>query len=94
MQMKFISLFTLLAAFFTSLNAQDALKYFDSEKLITPGVFYYPEHWPQSQWERDFENMAKMGFEYVHMGEFAWAFLEPAEGNYQFEWFDKAIDGY
>ncbi len=90
--MKFICLFIILAAFSTSLNAQNALKFFDNEKLITPGIFYYPEHWPQSQWERDFENMAKMGFEYVHMGEFSWAFLEPTEGNYQFEWLDKAID--
>ena len=32
-----------------------------------------------------------MGFEFIHMGEFAWTFFEPEEGKFDFEWFDYAI---
>jgi beta-galactosidase len=59
---------------------------------MTVGTFYFPEHWPQSQWDRDFAKMNEMGFEYVHMGEFSWAMLEPEEGLYDFEWLDKAVE--
>jgi len=72
-------------------NGQDASRFFPKEKLITTGTFYYPEHWPESQWNRDFKNIADMGFEYVHIAEFAWAFLEPEEGKYDFGWLDKAV---
>ena len=86
-------LFTLflICLIFTS-YAQDVTRFFHEDKLITTGTFYYPEHWPETQWDRDFKKMADMGFEYVHMAEFAWAFLEPKEGVYNFEWLDKAID--
>ncbi len=55
------------------------------------GVYYYPEHWPKEQWERDLKNIAAMGFDFTHFGEFAWAFLEPEEGKYDFEWLDEAV---
>lgn len=70
----------------------NAANFFPENRLMTVGAFYYPEHWPENQWERDFVNMAAMGFEYVHMGEFAWAFLEPVEGVFDFAWLDRAID--
>ncbi len=70
---------------------QQALKYFPKTDLTTVGVYYYPEHWPKDQWERDIKNIAAMGFEFVHMGEFAWTFFEPEEGKYDFEWFDEVI---
>lgn len=65
--------------------------FFKDSDLSRTWVYYYPEHWPEDQWERDFKNMADLGFEAVHMGEFAWAQLEPQEGVYQFEWLDQAI---
>ncbi len=58
---------------------------------MTVGVYYYPEAWPEAQWERDIANIKKLGFEYIHMGEFAWAFFEPQEGHYDFSWFDRAV---
>ncbi|MBN1925761.1 MAG: beta-galactosidase, partial [Prolixibacteraceae bacterium] len=70
---------------------QKPSSFLPQKKLMTIGVFYYPEHWPESQWNRDFKNMAEMGFKYVHMGEFSWAFLEPVEGKYDFKWLDKAV---
>lgn len=56
------------------------------------GVFYYPEQWPRSQWQRDFDGMAKLGFDFTHMAEFSWTYLEPEEGHFDFEWLDHAID--
>lgn len=55
------------------------------------GVFYYPEQWPKEQWQRDFKNIAKLGFEFTHMAEFAWALLEPKEGCFDFSWLDEAV---
>ncbi len=55
------------------------------------GVCYYPEHWPESQWRSDAEQMASLGLRYVRIGEFAWSRLEPARGQFDFEWLDRAI---
>ena len=55
------------------------------------GVYYYPEQWPEAQWPRDFNGMAKLGFEFTHMAEFSWTYLEPKEGQYDFSWLDHAI---
>jgi beta-galactosidase len=66
-------------------------KYFQDKDLIITGVYYYPEHWDESQWDRDFKKIAELGFEFVHMSEFAWAQLEPKEGSYDFAWLDRAV---
>ena len=71
--------------------ADSAQRFFPVKDLMSVGVYYYPEHWPREQWERDFANMEKMGFEFVHMAEFAWAFMEPEEGKFDFEWLDHAV---
>ncbi len=55
------------------------------------GVAYYPEHWPESYWERDAKLMSAAGVNAVRMGEFAWYLMEPAEGEYDFTLFDRAI---
>ena len=33
------------------------------------GVCYFPEHWPDEEWERDVAAMADAGLEYVRMAE-------------------------
>ncbi len=71
--------------------AQKFDKYFPKKDLTTVGVYYYPEHWDPSQWDRDLKKIAEMGFEFTHFGEFAWAELEPQEGVYDFKWLDKAV---
>jgi beta-galactosidase len=55
------------------------------------GVCYYPEHWPQSQWDEDAKMMADLGLTYVRIGEFAWSRLEPNPGEYDFAWLDKSV---
>jgi beta-galactosidase len=73
------------------MHSQPASRFFPPSQLISTGVYYYPEHWDSTQWERDLRNMAKMGFEYTHYAEFAWAQLEPEEGRYDFTWLDRAV---
>ena len=55
------------------------------------GVAYYPEHWTQREWQRDFALMERTGVKVVRMGEFAWDVWEPRRGEYHFDLFDAAI---
>ena len=55
------------------------------------GVCYYPEQWPAARHASDFRRMREAGFDFVRLGEGAWNYWEPAEGHYQFELFDRAI---
>jgi len=66
-------------------------RFFDPKEMSEVGVYYYPEHWDESQWKRDFIKMKQMGFNFVHFAEFAWAQLEPSEGVYDFAWLDRAV---
>jgi beta-galactosidase len=56
------------------------------------GVDYYPEHWPEERWATDARMMREAGLQMVRIGEFAWAKMEPAEGQYDWAWLDKAIE--
>ena len=73
-------------------ESQTKTTFFPSKDVMTVGIYYYPEHWNANQWERDIKNIAAMGFEFIHLAEFAWSQLEPEEGRFQFEWLDKAIE--
>lgn len=55
------------------------------------GSAWYPEQWPESQWDTDLAAMQKAGLNMVRIGEFAWSSLEPAEGKYEFEWMERAV---
>ena len=62
------------------------------ETLMPIGAYYYPEHWPRQQWSRDIKRMADLGFTFTHFAEFAWAQMEPEEGQFDFEWLDYCLD--
>lgn len=71
--------------------AQKAAPFFPEKQLTTVGVYYYPEHWDEMQWERDMQKIAAMGFEFIHLGEFAWVQMEPQEGRFDFAWLDRTV---
>lgn len=56
------------------------------------GAAYYPEWWPQAEWETDFSEMQALGINATRMGEFAWAIFEPEPGKFDFDWMDRAIE--
>jgi len=87
--MKKLLFIGVMLAFVLSPKAQG---FFNPEKMVETGVYYYPEAWNPDQWDRDFQKMEEMGFEFTHMAEFAWAQMEPEEGRYDFKWLDKAVE--
>ena len=55
------------------------------------GVDYYPEHWPEERWPEDARLMAEAGINVVRLAEFAWSFIQPGPGCFDFDWLDRAI---
>jgi len=55
------------------------------------GTAWYPEQWPESRWDADLALMQKAGIHMVRVGEFAWSRMEPAEGQYDLDWLERAI---
>lgn len=55
------------------------------------GTYYYPDQWPRDQWARDLDNIKKMGLQLVHVGEFAWGTIEPAEDRFELDWLDEVL---
>ncbi len=90
--MKYSILISILISLHLFAFAQSKDSWFPPSELTSVGAYYYPEHWDESQWERDFAKMAEMGFEFTHFAEFAWAQLEPEEGQYVFAWLDRAVE--
>lgn len=87
---KILTALLLVTLTFQTLASADEAKFFP-EKGTHFGVYYYPEHWPEEQWERDIKRVVDLGFDFIHYAEFSWARLEPEEGKYDFGWLDKAV---
>ncbi|MEO0871074.1 MAG: beta-galactosidase, partial [Pseudomonadota bacterium] len=56
------------------------------------GCCYFPEHWPEDQWDDDARRMREMGLGLVRVGEFAWSRIEPRPGRFEWDWLDRAIE--
>jgi beta-galactosidase len=56
------------------------------------GAAWYPEQWPEEQWDKDLDKMEACHIHLVRVGEFAWSAMEPQEGKYDFTWLDHAIE--
>lgn len=55
------------------------------------GVCYYPEHWEPQEWPHHARLMRDAGIELVRIGEFAWSRIEPAPGEFHWQWLDDAL---
>ncbi len=56
------------------------------------GGDYNPEQWSEEVWHEDVRLMKQARVNRVTVGVFAWSTLEPAPGEYHFEWLDKVLD--
>lgn len=56
------------------------------------GGDYNPEQWPVGVRLEDLELMQEAGVNFLSVGIFSWALLEPAEGQYDFGWLDEVMD--
>jgi beta-galactosidase len=57
------------------------------------GGDYNPEQWPEGVWPEDYRLMREAGVNLVSIGIFSWAMLEPREGEFDFAWLDRVMDG-
>ena len=88
--------FTRLAscALFAALTCLPALAQataYTNQPPLLLGAAWYPEQWPESQWEPDLALMEAAHIHLVRVGEFAWSTMEPSEGQYRFDWLERAI---
>ncbi|MBE1584945.1 beta-galactosidase [Nonomuraea angiospora] len=60
--------------------------------VIAYGGDWNPEQWPEETWEQDVALMREAGVNRVSVGIFSWSLLEPAEGVFDFGWFDRVMD--
>lgn len=56
------------------------------------GVAWYPEQWPETRWGTDLDMMRSAHMNVVRIAEFGWSRMEPADGQFDFGWLDRAID--
>ena len=56
------------------------------------GAAYYPEMWPEDEVDKDIERCREYGINTLRVGEFAWAKMEPREGEYELEWLVRVVD--
>lgn len=63
----------------------------NGQRLVM-GTCYYPEHWPEKLWKEDLLRMLDTGIEVIRIAEFAWNKVEPVEGKFTYEFFDRFLD--
>ncbi|GIJ72354.1 beta-galactosidase [Virgisporangium ochraceum] len=59
--------------------------------MIWYGGDYNPEQWPESVWPEDIDLMRRAGVTLATVGVFSWARIQPAEGEFDFDWLDRVI---
>lgn len=59
---------------------------------IAYGGDYNPEQWPEKIWHEDVRLMREAGVNFVSLGIFSWAWIQPAADRFDFVWLDKVLD--
>jgi beta-galactosidase len=57
------------------------------------GAAYYQEYMPTDRLAEDLKLMKESGMSVVRLGESTWSLFEPREGEFDFAWMDRIIDG-
>ncbi len=73
-------------------NTQAQATQYPGVPPVLLGAAWYPEQWPEAQWDKDLDRMEACHIHLVRVGEFAWSTMEPQEGKYDFAWLDHAIE--
>ncbi len=60
--------------------------------VLLHGGDYNPDQWTPPVWEEDMRLMKPAHCNAMTVGIFAWTALEPAEGEYDFDWLDRVMD--
>ncbi len=55
------------------------------------GVDYYPEHWHDAMLGSDLDRIVALGANTIRIGEFCWHLLEPKEGTFTFDYFERVL---
>lgn len=56
------------------------------------GGDYNPEQWPEEVWSEDLDLMKRAGVNFVTVGVFSWARLQPALDRWEFGWLDRVLN--
>jgi len=88
--MRLASLAVMAALVLSPLTFGQATNYANQPPLLL-GAAWYPEQWPEQQWNTDLDRMEAAHIHVVRVGEFAWSTMEPEEGVYHWGWLDRAI---
>jgi len=66
-----------------------------ANKFFLHGADYNPEQWikyKDTVWKEDMLRAKEAGINELNVGIFAWSFLEPEDGVYDFSWLDEVMD--
>ena len=87
--MKFFIRFALVLSIF--LFGSFRFSAAEAASRLVLGSAWYPEQWPEAEWEADLRLMEQAHMNVVRIGEFAWSTMEPSEGRYEFAWLARAV---
>ncbi|GAA1533227.1 beta-galactosidase [Microbacterium ginsengiterrae] len=63
-----------------------------SERGLAFGGDYNPEQWPRETWLEDVRLMREAGVNFVTVGVFSWAMIEPRPGAREWGWLDEILE--
>lgn len=86
--------FAVILALVSESFAQEGAKHpkWPGRGQLFVGTCYQPIDRSPEEIERDIAIMKDAGFNVVRMGDLSWDSFEPAQGKFEFEWFDKVVD--
>src|SRR5665648_454982 len=86
--MKNLFIFSLLLFFAGTISAQPL-----KMNNVLYGAAYYQEYMPSDRLAEDLKLMKDAGISVVRLGESTWSLFEPREGEFDFAWMDRILDG-